>query len=47
MESGLWALNLCAVVYLCFWAIKMDKKDSEDHKIDKAQIKSENKSEKR
>ena len=27
MESFLWALNLCAVVYLCFWAIREDTKD--------------------
>ena len=26
MESALWAINLCAVVYLCFWAIKEDDK---------------------
>lgn len=27
MESFLWALNLCAVVYLCFWGIKADDKE--------------------
>jgi hypothetical protein len=27
MESALWAINLCAVVYLCFWAIKEDNKE--------------------
>ncbi len=26
MESFLWACNLCAVVYLCFWALKEDDK---------------------
>lgn len=25
MESLLWALNLMAVVYLCFWAVGKDK----------------------
>ncbi|WP_269801497.1 hypothetical protein [Colwellia sp. Bg11-28] len=29
MESALWAINLCAVVYLCFWAIKEDNKEIE------------------
>lgn len=24
MESLLWALNLAAVVYLCFWALRTD-----------------------
>ena len=24
MESVLWAINLLAVVYLCFWALKQD-----------------------
>jgi hypothetical protein len=24
METGLWALNLLAVVYLCFWALRED-----------------------
>lgn len=25
MESVLWVLDLLAVVYLCFWALKQDK----------------------
>lgn len=25
MESILWACNLLALVYLCFWAIRQDK----------------------
>ncbi len=25
MESLLWAIDLCAVVYLCFWAVRKDK----------------------
>lgn len=25
MESILWAINLVALVYLCFWAIRQDK----------------------
>jgi len=25
MESLLWALDLCAVVYLCLWALRTDK----------------------
>ena len=29
MESALWALNLFAVVYLCFWGIKADDKERE------------------
>ena len=30
MESLLWALDLCAVVYLCMWALRTDKRrDSE------------------
>ena len=24
METVIWALNLLAVVYLCFWALKQD-----------------------
>lgn len=35
MESVLWALNLCAVVYLCFWAIKEDNKFLDKEKTDK------------
>lgn len=26
MESLLWALNLCAVVYLCLWALRTEKR---------------------
>lgn len=26
METVLWALDLCAVVYACFWALKQDGK---------------------
>jgi len=26
MESLLWALDLCAVVYLCLWALRTDKR---------------------
>ena len=33
MESALWALNLCAVVYLCLWAIKEDDKEVEKKAI--------------
>lgn len=25
MESLLWAIDLCAVVYLCLWALRTDK----------------------
>lgn len=32
MESLLWACNLIAVVYLCFWAIKEDTKDNAQDK---------------
>lgn len=35
MESALWAINLCAVVYLCFWAIKEDNKEIEAKKSTK------------
>jgi len=34
MESFLWALNLCAVVFLCFWAIKADDKEIERNKAE-------------
>ena len=32
METGLWALNLLAVVYLCLWALREDspKADSKN-----------------
>ena len=26
MESLLWALDLCAVVYLCMWALRTEKR---------------------
>ena len=26
MESLLWALDLCAVVYLCLWALRTEKR---------------------
>ena len=33
MESFLWACNLCAVVYLCLWAIKEDEREDDlEHK---------------
>ncbi|KGJ94708.1 hypothetical protein [Colwellia psychrerythraea] len=32
MESFLWAINLCAVVFLCFWAIKADDEEVEKNK---------------
>ncbi|MDO6425491.1 hypothetical protein Q4489_00620 [Thalassotalea sp. 1_MG-2023] len=35
MESFLWACNLAAVVYLCFWAIKEDNKTAEADEEDK------------
>lgn len=33
MESALWAVNLCAVVYLCFWAIGEDNKERTEKKL--------------
>ena len=27
METVLWAMDLLATVYLCFWAIRQDKQD--------------------
>ncbi|MEW6021274.1 MAG: hypothetical protein AB1807_03940 [Pseudomonadota bacterium] len=30
MESLLWALDLAAVVYLCFWAVRQDKQNAKD-----------------
>lgn len=35
MESFLWACNLMAVVFLCFWAIKEDEKDPDEKQKDK------------
>ncbi len=29
MESLLWAVNLSAVVYLCFWGIAQDDKEKQ------------------
>ena len=28
MESLLWMIDLVAVVYLCFWALREDRKES-------------------
>lgn len=30
MESLLWAIDLCAVVYLCLWALKTDKRKTKE-----------------
>ena len=30
MESILWALDLCAVVYLCLWALKQEKRKEQE-----------------
>ncbi len=43
MESFLWALNLCAVVYLCFWAIKADDKERAQKKAKQDEMNNENK----
>jgi len=32
MESLLWALDLLGVAYLCFWALREDKKSAADAK---------------
>lgn len=32
MESLLWALDLAAVVYLSFWALRQDKLDADARK---------------
>ena len=32
MESLLWAIDLCAVVYLCLWAVRQDKQNAKDAK---------------
>ncbi|MFZ6843210.1 hypothetical protein [Undibacterium sp. RuTC16W] len=29
MESALWSINLLALVYLCFWAIRQDNAEQE------------------
>jgi len=36
MESILWAVDLVAVAYLCFWALREDKKaaSEDDAKLD-------------
>jgi hypothetical protein len=44
MESALWAINLCAVVYLCFWAIKTDDKEIEIKKTEQGLKEDEKKS---
>jgi hypothetical protein len=30
MESILWALDLCAVVYLCLWVLKQEKRKEQE-----------------
>ena len=30
MESILWALDLCVVVYFCLWALKTDKRRAKE-----------------
>jgi len=35
METILWALNLVAVVYLCLWALREDKKSGSDTERDR------------
>jgi hypothetical protein len=45
MESLLWALDLCAVVYLCMWALKTEKrleKEAAAQARESAQARSEN-----
>jgi hypothetical protein len=45
MESLLWALDLCAVVYLCMWALKTEKhleKEAAAQDKASAQARSEN-----
>jgi len=32
MESLLWALDLVAVVYLCFWALREDRAQEDKNK---------------
>lgn len=32
METILWALDLLAVVYLCFWALREDRKSNDEGK---------------
>ncbi|MCU6434135.1 hypothetical protein LPB67_10180 [Undibacterium sp. Jales W-56] len=36
MESALWSINLLALVYLCFWAIRQDKAEQEADQVDQA-----------
>lgn len=30
MESILWALDLCAVVYLCLWVLRQEKRKEQE-----------------
>ena len=41
MESALWALNLCAVVFLCFWAIREDNKEIKARELAKKTVENE------
>lgn len=43
MESFLWAVNLCAVVFLCFWAIKADDNEIAQKKAQQDEMSNENK----
>jgi hypothetical protein len=43
MESFLWAVNLCAVVYLCFWAIKADDNEIAQKRAKQDKINDDNK----
>ncbi|MET3118370.1 hypothetical protein AAKU64_002602 [Undibacterium sp. GrIS 1.8] len=38
MESALWAMNLVAVVYLCFWAIRQDKQEQAREQAEQAAV---------
>lgn len=31
METILWALDLCAVAYLCLWALRADKAEAKEN----------------
>jgi len=37
MESLLWALDLCAVVYLCLWALRTDKRRAKAAELEAAE----------
>ena len=30
MESALWAMDLLALIFLCHWALKQDKREQSD-----------------